>query len=210
VASFEAAGRITTSVVVPIPMVIKLSTDVSDLVWKKDSDEIEKLNEERLKEMNVPEKASRDIRLYSNCTLTWETVLIASLYALGNAPGIGDFVAHAAEARTEDEAVFYTESAALLDVFHNEKGTVYEIIPGISAIAKLGANRIAYLVPVDYMVWTEELETYIDGETPWLGEHHPGAGVEVWLTGESSALVKKELQARGWSVRDNGITVMLE
>ena len=56
-------------------------------------------------------------------TLTWETVLVASLYALGTAPGIGDLIAHAAEAHTEDEAVFYTESAALLDTFHHEKGT---------------------------------------------------------------------------------------
>lgn len=205
VARFEAAGRNTTSAIVPIPMVIKLSTDVSDLVWKKDPDELEKLNEERLKEMNVPEKASRDFRLNSNYTLTWETRLVASLYALGNAPDIGDFVAHAAEAQTEDEAVFYTESAALLDVFHREKGTLYEIVPGTTAIAKLVANRIAYLVPIDYMVWTEELQKYVDVEIAWLNEHHPGASVELWLTGESSALVKEKLRDRGWSTRDNAL-----
>jgi hypothetical protein len=191
-------------------LVIKLATDVSDLVWKMDPDKLKKLNEERLQEMNVPEKTSRDFRLNSNYTVTWETVLVASLYALGNAPGIGDFVARAAEAQTEDEAVFYTESAALLDVFHHEKGTVYEIVPGMNGIAELGANRIAYIVPVDYMVWTEELQKYVDGEIEWLNEHHPEASVEVWLTGESSALVKEELQDRRWSIRDNAITATME
>ena len=210
VASFEAAGRITTSVVVPIPMVVKLTTDVSDLVWKKDPDEIEKLNEDRLKEMKVSGEVSRDFRLNSHYTLTWQTLLVASLYALGNAPGVGDYVAHAAEARTEGEALFYTESAALLDTFHQEKGTVYEIIPGMNAIAKLGANRIAYLVPVDYMVWTEELQKFVDGEIEWLNDHYPEAVVEVWLTGESSPLVKKDLRARDWSIRDNAITITVE
>jgi len=191
-------------------MVVTLSTDVSDLVWKKDPDEIEKLNEEQLKEMKIPDEASRDFRLNQNYTLTWQTVLVASLYSLGDAPGLGDFVAHAAEAKTEAEAVFYTESAALLDTFHQEKGTVYEIIPGMNAIAKLGANRIAYLVPIDYMVWTEELQKYVEGEIEWLGEHYPDETVEVWLTGESSPLVKKELRARGWSIQDNAITVTVE
>ena len=191
-------------------MVVTLSTGVSDLVWKKDPDEIEKLNEERLNEMKVPSEFSRDFRLNQHYTLTWKTVLVASLYALGNAPGIGDFVAHAAEAQTEDEALFYTESAALLDTFHQEKGTVYEVIPGMNAIAKLGANRIAYLVPIDYMVWTEELQKYVDGEIEWLSGHYADESVQVWLTGESSPLVKKELRARGWSIRDKAITVTVE
>jgi hypothetical protein len=33
---------------------------------------------------------------------------------------------------------------------------------------------------------------------------------EIWRTGESSALVKEELQARRWSIRDNGISVTVE
>ena len=105
---------------------------------------------------------------------------------------------------------FYTESAALLDVFHSEQGTVFEIVPGINAIAKLSGNRIVYLVPVDAMVWTEELETYIDGEIEWMRENHPGASLEAWLTGTSSARVKEELQARAWSVRDKSISVIVE
>ena len=59
IARFEAAGRITTSVVLPVPMLVSLSKDVSDLVWKADPDALETLNEERLKEMEVPAEASR-------------------------------------------------------------------------------------------------------------------------------------------------------
>ena len=118
-------------------------------------------------------------------------------------------MARAAEARTEAEALFYTESAALLEEFHREKGTIFEIVPGSNAIAKLSGNRIAYLVPIDYMVWTEELESYVANEIAWMTEHHEGASIEVWLTGETSDRVARELRARGWVVRPSGISVLV-
>ena len=210
IASFEAAGKIATKVVVPMPKVLSLSRDVSDLVWKEDPDVLETLNEQRLKEMGVPDEASRAFRLNDNYTLTWETVLVWALHQLGDAPGIGAFVARAAEARTEDEALFYTESAALLNEFHQEKGTIFELVPGANAIAKLSGNRIAYLVPIDHMVWTEELETYITNEIAWMKEHHAGASIEVWLTGETSDRVASELRARGWALHASSITVLVQ
>jgi hypothetical protein len=120
VASYDAGGRIATKIVVPIPTVLSLTAGVSDLVWEKDPHELLTLNENRLKEMGVEGQVSRDFRLNDHYPLSFQTVLVGSLYELGEVPGRPDFIARAATVQSEDEAAFYVLSAALFHTFHQD------------------------------------------------------------------------------------------
>jgi len=210
VASFEAAGRITTDVIVPIPQLVSLSKDVSDLVWKADPDQLETLNETRLQEIGVSNQTSRAFRLNENYTLTWQTVLIAALDALEGVPGRADFVELAAKADSEEQAAYYTESASLIQKFHEERFPVVEVVRGSTAIVRTSENRIVYLVPADYLVWTEELDVFVQAEQKWMSENYPGAPIAVWLSGEASARALEGMEALGWKVQAREIDVLVE
>jgi hypothetical protein len=61
-------------------------------------------------------------------------------------------------------------------------------------------NRLVHLAPVDYVVWTKDLEDYIARTAPLLSEDYPKARHEAWFTGQASDRTKEELRARGWKV----------
>ena len=113
IGEIDAAGSIATKVVLPIPGVVGMTATASGLVWGKDPEELRKLNEQRLKELGVPDEVAKKLVVNSAVTLTHQTRLVAALYAV-RVRGAADRVAAAADSRGEREALFHVESAELL------------------------------------------------------------------------------------------------
>ena len=206
VASFDAGGRIATTIVVPIPIVLSVTAGVSDLVWEKDPEELVTLNKNRLNEMGVEGQVSRDFRLSSHYPLSFQTVLVGSLYESGDVSGRANFIARAATVQSEDEAAFFVLSAVLLERFHREEANLREIVPDLAGAAALtDDNRPVHLAPVDYVVWSQDLADYIANTAPRLEREYPNARHEVWFTGRASDRTKKEFGALGWIVFENAL-----
>ncbi len=75
-ARIDAAGSIATKVVVPVPMVVSTTSSVGDLVWGKDPEELRKLNEQRAKELGVPDAGATAFFRNGWFTLTQQTRLL--------------------------------------------------------------------------------------------------------------------------------------
>jgi hypothetical protein len=198
----DAAGGIAAKVVVPIPMLVSSTASVGNLVWAKDPEALLKENEQKLKEIGVSGDTIKQLYLSRGFTLTLHTLLAGSLREV-NVPGCGDYAATTAEADTEREAVFFVESAMMLSRFHKTSPVAAVLTDSRALVAKTKDGRAVVLLPVDWVRWTEAFEKAL-GEIEKRAREELGAGkLELRMTGTMSAVAKKEMAARGWTVTEN-------
>ncbi len=199
IGQIDAAGGIAAKVVVPVPMVVSTTASVGNLVWSKDPEELLKLNEQTFKELGVGGDTMKQLQLSKGFTVSLHTRLATSLGAV-RVPGCGDYVATAAEADTEREALFFVESAAMLARFH-QKSPVVAVLPDSRAlVAKTKDGRAVVMLPVDWVRWTEAYDK-ASSEVETRAKAELGATkLELQMTGSMSAVAKKEMAGRGWTV----------
>jgi hypothetical protein len=198
----DAAGGIAAKVVVPIPMVVTTTARVGNLVWGKDPEALLKYNEQRLKELGATDAVIKKLYLSKGFTLTFHTRLVSALYAV-KAKGSAAYAETAAEARSVREAVFFAESAEMLERFH-AKTPVVELLPDSRAlVAKTKDGRAVALLPIDYIRWTPEFEKAASEAQQRAAKELGAAKLELQLAGTASATAKKELAARGFTVVEN-------
>ena len=202
VAAYDAAGRVGKKLLLRATPALSVALKVSGLVWQKDPDELITLIETRLKVMGVSDEDSRALRLNEAYTLSRLTLLTTALHDLGDVPGRADFVAQAAEADSEEQAIYFTQSALLMFGFHEKFGPAQELAAHVTGAALLtGEGRLVHLSPIDHVVWTQELENYEREASSAARQHHPHAERKLWLTGTASERVHMELEQRGWTIK---------
>ena len=114
----DAAGGIAAKVVVPIPMVLTTTASVSNLVGK-DPEEIRKLLEKQIAELGASKEVSQAFFKNNVMTPTHWVRTVTALYAV-KAKGSADYIDTAADAKSEREVVFLSESAVMLQKLHAE------------------------------------------------------------------------------------------
>jgi hypothetical protein len=197
IGEIDAAGSIATKVALPVPGVVGMTATVSGLVWGKDPEELRKLNEQRLKELGVPDSTAQRLFRNSAMTLSYETRLIAALYAL-KVPGAADRIAAAAESKHEREALFHVECAELLEQ-RNAKTRFTRLLTDSLATTAVTADRQAVLLlPVDWVRWTGTAESTLREIDARARQELKAATFTIVLTGKASDTAAKELAARGW------------
>ena len=202
IGTVDAAGGIAAKVAVPIPMVVSTTATVGNLVWGKDPEELLKLNEQRLKELGATDKIIKELYLSKGFTLSLETRMISALYAV-KAKGSGAYADTATDAGIVREAVFFAESAEMLQRFH-AKSPVVELLPDSRAlVAKTEDGRAVALLPIDSIRWTPEFEKAATNVQARASKELGATKLEVRLSGTASTTAKKELAARGIAVVEN-------
>jgi len=197
----DAAGGIAAKVAVPIPMVLTTTASVSNLVWGKDPEEIRKLLEKQITELGASEEVSKAFFKNDVMTPTHWVRTVTALYAV-KARGSADYVDTAADAKSEREAVFLSESAVMLQKLHAESPVEAILTDTRIMIAKTKDGRAIALLPGDYLPWTEKLAH----GSKELGERvraELGAkSAQIWIQGGVSPRARQELKTLGWGVRE--------
>jgi len=198
----DSAGSIATKVVVPIPPVVSATAGVGGLVWAKDPEALLKENEAQFKALGVSEPVMKKLYAAKGFTLTLHTRLAQALSAV-KAEGSADYVETAAEAKTEREALFFTESAEMLQRFH-ATSPVAKLLPDSRAlIALTKAGGAVALVPVDYVQWTETFAKAAGQAGERAKKELAAKSLELRLTGRVSPVARQQLAALGWTVSEN-------
>lgn len=195
----DAAGSIATRIVLPIPAVVGMTSTVSGLVWNKDPEELRKFNEQCVRELGVPGETAQRFFRNSAMTLSYETRLIAALYAL-KLPGSADRVAAAAESRHEREALFHVESAELLQQRHAKTPFTALLTDSLATVAVTAGRRAVVLLPVDWLRWTSEAESTLRDIDARARTELKARDVSIVLTGKASDTARKQIAAHGWTV----------
>ena len=176
-------------------------TKVNDLVWQMPPADIAKRNDEKLRVMGVTDANRRAFLKNPHFTPSLQTEMVAALEGLDKATGRNEAVALAVrETDSEEDARFFRRNALLLARYHKD----VEPVTAVQArqrvfIGHTKSGAIAFPAAVDYLTWTAEVDS-VSAE-PSL----KAAKRDLWLSGRASDTAKKELAARGWTVKENAL-----
>ena len=201
IGKIDSAGSIATKVVVPIPPILSTTASVGNLVWSKDPEALLKQNEAQFGALGVSGDVIKQLYLSKGFTLTLHTRLAQALSAV-KAKGSADYVATAAEAKTEREGLFFTESAEMLQRFHAIAPVTALLTDSRALVAKTKDERAVALVPVDWVQWTDAFAKAATQAGARAKKELGATKLELRLIGRISAVAKKELAALGWTVVD--------
>jgi hypothetical protein len=201
IGKIDAAGGIAAKVVVPIPPVASTTATVGGLVWGKDPQEVQKVNETRLAELGVPKDVAARFLKTPTFTLTNLTRFITALHSV-KAKGCADYVAAAAEAEDEGNALFFTESAELLAGLHKTQPVSAILEDSRALIAKTSSGAAVALLPFDYLQWTEPLSKAAVEIAGRAKKEIGATALEVQFPGTATAPAKAGLLAAGWKVKE--------
>lgn len=196
----DAAGSIVTKVVLPIPAIVSTSASVGDLVWGKDPEELRKLNEGRLKALGVNQADAKRFFENRGYTLTSQTRFITALDAV-KAKGLVDYVNAAADASGERDALFFVESAEMLQREHTAS-QVSAVLEDSRALVARQGNRAVALLPLDYVTSTAQTREVMSDVSARVKKEFSATRLEARLTGQASPRVRKELTDLGWVVSE--------
>ena len=202
IAQVDTAGSIATKIAVPVPSVVGTTATVGDLVWSKDPEALRKHNEDLLKAMGVSADAAS--RFWKNgwFTLTLQTRLVAALHAV-NRPGCAAYLVAATHADDEREALFYVESAEMLQRLH-AASPVTRLLDDSQAIVAAVGPKAVLLAPVDDIRSTAATrEIFVEVADRARTELRASA-FELRTTGVVSPRARDEAGAAGWTVVNQG------
>ena len=158
----------------------------SDMLW-------------RLKELGVPDAPAKRLSLNSAMTLSYETRLIAALYAV-KVPGGDDRVVAAADSRHEREALFHVESAELLQKLHARTPFTALLEDSLATVAVTANGQAFVLLPVDWLRWTAANDSSLQEIDTRARKELRATSLTIVLTGKASQTTSKELTGRGWKI----------
>jgi hypothetical protein len=202
IGKIDSAGSIVTKVVVPIPPVVGATANVGGLVWAKDPEALLKENEAAFAAAGAPPDAIKALYRSKGFTLTLHTRLARALAAVGAVRGLGDYVATAAEADDERAALFFVESAEMLQRFHASSPVGEVLTDSRALIAKTKDGRAVALLPVDWVGWTPEFAKAAADAGARAKKELAAAKLELRLAGRISPAAKTEAAALGWTAAE--------
>jgi hypothetical protein len=197
IAELDVAGGIAAKIAVPIPPVVGTAADVSDLVWGADPEQVRKTNEARAKEIGASQAGAQALFRNGFMTLSRQARLIAALHAV-KVPGVGDYVASAAEAEDEREALFFVESAEMLLTEHKASPFASVLTDSRSIVARRANGEVVALLPVDWLRHTAALSEQAQELAARARKELGAKTLRVKLSGRLSEAAGRELTRIGW------------
>ena len=176
-------------------IVIDRGSQLNELVWKLDPDNLRERNHERLRAYCRDELLMRQFLRRGVFTPTLQTALLDALDTLRPAHGGDALLELGMTAKTELEARFVVNALRLVarELGERAHGGKLRTIGAGLAYDSLDGERVLPL-PVDYLVWTDDVAAFIDRE------EFRRARKIVLVGGEASMRSQRELTTRGWSI----------
>jgi hypothetical protein len=199
IAKVDAAGAIATKVALPIPPVVGMTADVGDLVWGKDPEALRKTNEQRLRDLGVGDVVALALFRNNAYTLTTQTRLIAALHVV-RAAGSDDYVETAAQAKRAREALFFVESAELLQAWHARTPVARLLADSRALVAASKDGHVAALLPLDWLRSTEASTAALKSITTRATRELAATRQTLVLTGKASPRAMGEIAGLGWTI----------
>jgi hypothetical protein len=130
-------------------------------------------------------------------TLTMQTRLIAALRTV-DVPGGGDYLTTAAEAEDDREALFFVESAEMLQA-HHESSAVTAILPDSRAVvARRASGEATALLPFDWLRASAAMRAQFVELAGRARKELGATSLRAIVSGTVTPAAASELEASGW------------
>jgi len=175
---------------------------IEELARNFTASQILDLNRQRLTAMGVAPDLSTALLANRNYTPIDMAAMVAALDSMNGVAGRPDFFAQAAGADTRSSAYFMRLVADLMAKDHRKQR--YSRIVGLGGLpfALTRDGRVVTTAPIDALAWTPENAARFGKFTAARKAISPKAKGELKITGQASALAKRELKKDGWSVTE--------
>jgi len=193
-------GKIS-SILMPIPSVVGIATDVSDLVWNLSPLDLLIQNEEKLEALGYTDESS--IAFFSNKAFspTQQTLFVAALDSLDKVGGRDVLldIAIAVESKTESE--FVIRSVLLTQLYHQKVEPVTKLMStpnGLVPVAVTESGDGLIFAPLDHLLWTEEIAAAVEKLGTLIDANSGTKSILMWIEGQVSDMALAQLSAVGW------------
>lgn len=179
------------------------TNSLAQLVTTKSSDELTGYNSDLLKNMGVDDDLAELFLKNDNFTQTERTAIVVALASMEQTEGREAFIKFAILTDNEDVAAFRARQAALYSAFNTHiKPIASFVFMDQFAAAVLQDKALLIIAPVDHMLWTEPVASYVSAAGSNLSASAPPRKV-LWLGGTASPMALANLKKGGWEVRQN-------
>jgi hypothetical protein len=181
--------------------VTSTSDTMRKLVRDKSPAELEKINEEKLKAMGVPDAVAKDFIDNPHYNPQETTLLVGELDSMKGIEGQAKFIAAAAQAGDESIARFMRFRAQMMGDYHaNIRPAVRIVDVNGSPFLQRKDGVIVGLFPLDHVAWTADLERKERSAAGALKNIIGVKGKELWIAGTVDPVARNALESRGWRV----------
>ena len=188
-----ALSMVTGALALQVASNVRVLEQAQNVVAATPPSELSKRNRDQLKRLVVPDAVAD--RFLRNTALSprHQTIIVASMTALGTIPGQASFIDYASSADTEDTALLFQQMAELIAGYSTLVMPVRQIVIVLNLPLITTANgAVLLLLPIDRLLWTERNADLAKG----LARAQPRAP-EVWITGDASSRAKSGLAQSG-------------
>lgn len=207
-AKYDAAGSLGTNIAKPKVQPFQAIGRVNNLVWGMDPQALQKLNEQRLKEIGADNELSQRFMNHKALTLTDVSDILGSLVLLKQTADRTEFIQSALSSESEEDALFYRDSAAMLEQMQSKGTTITRFLPNPKIAVALCGKRFVAVLPSDKLYWTQSFAIAL---TNFTDRHKTNLqnskAKELWLSGSATDIARKELASRGWTVQEDLLNV---
>jgi hypothetical protein len=182
--------------------VTNLNSTVAGLLRDKSPEELEEINRAAFRAMGASASDTERILQGGAFTPTEATAFAVNLKSLKGMANRGAFVRAAAEkSSTEADAVFCTQTAALISKLHNGEAPLSKIaLIGDFPICIAKDGMVIVALQWDYAAWTPMAEAFV--ESVQAAQNAPDSSYLVAVSGVVSPRLRQELEARHFRVED--------
>jgi hypothetical protein len=173
---------------------------IDELARKYTGSQILDLNRDLLTKMAVPKELTELLLTNGHYTPVDMLALVAALDSMKGVDDRWVFVQRAAGVQQRFAAFFMRRQAELMAAEHRRhKFTRFVSLAGYPVLATRD-GRIVALAPVDIASWTPTTAAAFSDVANARRQVAPKAAGEIRITGQATALAKKQLKAEGWTV----------
>jgi hypothetical protein len=191
-----ALSFVTGALVLQVASNVRLLEQAQNVVEATPPSELSKRNRDLLRQMAVPGPIVD--RFLRNTALSprHETIIVASMLALGNVPGRAQFIDYAASADTEDAALLFQQMAELIAIYSTSVSPVRQIAIELNLpVVRTHKPANIMLLPIDRLLWTAR-----NAEVARRLREAPEPVSEIWITGDASPRAEAGLARTGLSL----------
>jgi hypothetical protein len=177
-----ALSFVTGALALQVASNVRMLEQAQNVVASTPPSELSKRNREQLKRLGVPDAVGDRFLRNTMLSPRHETIIAASMTALGRIPGQAGFIDYASSADTEDAALLFQQMGELIANYHTLVAPVGQIDIVLNLpLIRTTKGVVLLLLPIDRLLWTERNA----GLAKALATAPPDVK-EVWMTGDAS------------------------
>jgi hypothetical protein len=169
----------------------------------KSPEELEDINEEKLKAMGVSDSVSKRFLRNYNYDPQEKTLLVGALDAMKGVEKRELVILSASHAPDKSVARYLLIQTQMMLGYHQNvmpAKSVLNINGGLALQNTKGA--VIGISPYDYAAWTSTLSNKAQGITEFLQKVQGVTGKELWVAGRIAPPARTVIEGRGWVVHD--------